>query len=127
LIAEFGGRGNIQTVLDAFEKILHEVGIRLNGRFWYFPTVGEYATVLERHGFHVEFAMAFDRATPLEDGDKGLRSWLEMFADHVLATVPHMERNELFDRIEKALRPKLYRDGTWHIDYKRIRIRAVKA
>ena len=43
-------------------------------RTFYFPTVGEYAPMLERHGLQVRAALLFDRPTPqqTEDGSGGL-------------------------------------------------------
>ena len=44
-----------------------------------------------------------------------------------LAAAPlglQLASNEI-DRIETELRPKLYREGVWYMDYKRLRIAAI--
>src|SRR5437588_184692 len=77
-VAEFGGRGNVQRILAAMQNGL----LCLHGRHivspWYFPSVAEYATVLERHGLEVRSVLLFDRPTPLE-GEHGMRHWVDMF------------------------------------------------
>ena len=53
---------------------------------WYYPSIGEYAPLLERHGLEVRNASLFDRPTPLE-GENGLDQWLRMFGQTYLAPV----------------------------------------
>jgi hypothetical protein len=36
------------------------------------------------------------------------------------------QRNDLMNRIETLARPALFRDGVWTVDYKRLRMIAVK-
>jgi SAM-dependent methyltransferase len=104
-VAEFGGKGNIAAVVGA-------AGINP----WYFPSIGEYATLLEQNGFTVSSALLFDRPTKLE-GEAGLREWVAMFYKPQLPA-------DLVERMEIELRPKLFRDGSWIIDYKRLRVAA---
>ena len=54
-VAEMGGRGNIATIVAAIYQALAEEGIpreRVRNP-WYFPSIGEYASLLERAGFEV--------------------------------------------------------------------------
>lgn len=104
-IAEFGGKGNIRSIIES-------AGFNP----WYFPSIGEYSSLLEQHGLLVTNAALFDRPTPLE-GENGIREWLGMFFK------PPLPPSEIA-RIEAELRPKLFRDGAWYIDYKRLRISA---
>lgn len=120
LVAEFGGRGNIAKLLAGVRA---ETGIA--GHPWYFPSLGEYATLLERHGFRVTHGFEIDRETALE-GDNGIADWLEMFGDALLATAPAGDRAAVSARIVERLRPVLYREGKWWADYTRLRVRAVK-
>jgi len=106
LVAEFGGKGNCAAVIEA-------IGIPCP---WYFPTIGEYGGVLERHGFELRQASLFDRPTRLEDGAAGLRGWIRMFGPDW----------EIPDDIEDRLRSRLWREGSWWIDYRRLRIQAVR-
>ena len=45
---------------------------------WYYPSIGEYTSLMEEIGFRVIFAQHFDRPTPL-DGENGLKNWIDMF------------------------------------------------
>lgn len=119
LVAEFGGSGNVASLLDAAREIFGERGQSVETP-WYFPSVGEYSTVLENAGFEVLYAVLFDRVTPLEGGEAGLANWLEVFAPQWRASV--------LDRFEEKVRPRLYdvQSGQWRLDYRRLRIAARK-
>ncbi len=80
LVVELGGKGNTQTVIDAVRDVAGPVETP-----WYYPSVGEYASVLERHGFEIAFAALFDRPTRVE-GEDGLEDWLAMFASAIVPT-----------------------------------------
>ncbi|MBV9384931.1 MAG: methyltransferase domain-containing protein [Chroococcidiopsidaceae cyanobacterium CP_BM_ER_R8_30] len=127
-VAEFGGKGNIRAITTAIGKALETNAISASfTNPWYFPSIGEYATLLEKQGFSVTHATLFDRLTPLEDGEKGMQNWIEMFADSLLPEMSSNKRISAMQDIENQLRPELYRDGTWFADYKRIRVVATKA
>ncbi len=126
-VAEFGGRGNVARLMEAACAALRRHGVAdpegLNP--WYFPSVGEYATVIESHGLAVSSAALFDRTTPL-DGPLGLRHWIEMFGSAFLSTLDPSTRESFFDEFERLAAPALLRDGVWHADYRRLRIVAVR-
>jgi trans-aconitate 2-methyltransferase len=120
-VAEFGGKGNVQAIVAALVSVCAKTG---SGPFespWYYPGIGEYATLLEQAGLEVSYAVLFDRPTPLE-GEGGLRHWVEMFANDVLARVAAGQREAFLQQVEEELRPILYRDGTWIADYRRLRV-----
>ena len=94
---------------------------------WFYPSIGEYAPMLESRGLLVTFAVLFDRPTPLEGGEQGLRAWLEMFGMFASNVLLPEQREELMQRIEVITRPTLFHDGQWTVDYKRLRMIAVKA
>lgn len=102
-VAEFGGKGNIASVVQSAGR-----------NPWYFPGIGEYASLLERHGLEVTQASLFDRPTKVE-GEQGLREWVGMFYK------PPLD-NDVISRMESELKPRLFRDGHWFIDYRRLRI-----
>jgi trans-aconitate methyltransferase len=124
-VAEFGGRGNVRAIEDALRVAAGQVGVPLGGSLWYFPSVGEYATLLEGVGLEVRLAVLFDRPTPLE-GDSGLRDWVHMFGGPLLRAVPAERREEFLRAVEEAARPALFRNGTWTADYRRLRVVAVR-
>ena len=126
-VAEFGGKGNIRSIKTALRRTLQQAGYTVSDEpYYYFPTVGEYASLLERIGFTVTFAAWFERPTPLEGGEAGLRDWLAVFADHFMKQVDVAQRPAIIQAIEDALRPALFRDGTWTADYCRLRVAAIK-
>jgi trans-aconitate methyltransferase len=120
-VAEFGGKGNVKAIAAALTQAAREAGLASWEPPWYFPAVGEYASLLERNSLEVTMAMLFDRPTPLE-GEDGMRQWVRMFAGDLLAAVPDGRRDELLQQVERQLRPVLYRDGKWHADYRRLRV-----
>lgn len=117
-VAEFGGKNNVSAIVAA---VLAEVPDARNP--WYYPSLGEYATLLEAHAFRVAHAFYFDRPTPLE-GARGIEDWLEMFGSVLLSPVSPAARNATVARIVERLRPELYKDGVWYADYVRLRIAA---
>ena len=126
-VAEFGGKGNCQSVIDALRTVLAHRGISADERFpWYFPSIGEYTTLLEQQGFRVTLASHFDRPTKMPDGDQGLRHWLDSFADSFFAGMSAEEKDQVCKEVTGQLRPTQYEGGEWFVDYKRIRIIAKK-
>jgi len=122
-VAELGGDGNVAAMVDAVLEELAERGYDADNP-WHFPTVGEYASRLERHGFEVRHATLFDRPTDL-DGADGLANWLDVFADGLFAPLTEREREAVVAAVEDRLRPAYYDDGVWTADYRRLRFRAV--
>jgi len=128
LVFEMGGRGNIQQIWNAAVQALTEMGVPNPEKLspWFYPTIGQYAPMLEERGLTVMFAVLFDRTTPLEGGEAGLGNWLEMFGTFASDVLRPGQRNELMSRIETLVRPALFREGVWTVDYKRLRMVAVK-
>lgn len=123
-VAELGGDGNVAAVVGAVSEELRERGYEASNP-WYFPTVGEYTTKLEAHGFKPRHVALFDRPTVLEGGEDGLANWLELFGDGLLGPVPAEERSAVIEGVEDRLRGIQYDDGTWTADYRRLRFAAV--
>ncbi|NET54354.1 MAG: class I SAM-dependent methyltransferase [Merismopedia sp. SIO2A8] len=124
-VGEFGGSGNIATLIDAMKTV---VGERENmGYFrnpWFFPETGEYKTCLERHGFLVKSIELIPRPTPLKTG---VKEWLKIFANYIISGLsPEMERHFL-EQVERLVRPTLYSENDgWVADYVRLRFYAIK-
>ncbi len=127
-VAEFGGKGNVEAIVRAILSVLSEIGCEepeaLNP--WYFPSVGDYAGRLEKHGFEVGYAVLFDRPTRLECGKFGMANWIEMFASDFFANLSEEVQKQVINAVEERLRSNQYRDGNWIADYRRIRVVAVK-
>ena len=129
-VAEFGGQGNIETLLDAIAKALMEKKtshslLDAKNLVNYFPSLAEYTTLLEAQGFRITHAFHFDRPTPLE-GQEGLRNWIQMFRGFVLKDLSPEEQESFLSLVEQKARPSLYKNAQWFADYKRLRVRAVK-
>ena len=124
-VGEFGGAGNVTLVEAALSAALERRGIdpgRVNA--WYFPTPDEYSANLAAYGFRVERIELIPRPTPLPTDIAG---WLETFAGPFTSAVPEQDRAAFLDEVEDALEPKLRQaDGTWFVDYVRLRFAAVK-
>ncbi len=124
-VAEFGGKGNGENVSEAIRQTLKEMlNLEVN-HSWFFPSIGDYATLLEKYKLNVSNAALFNRPTKLE-GEDGMRNWIKMFCESMFRDVPEVLKEEALNRIESKLRSKLFFDGSWFVDYKRLRIVARK-
>jgi trans-aconitate 2-methyltransferase len=124
-VAELGGKGNVRTIAAALREASRALLGEPVDHPWYYPSVAEYATLLERGGLEVTFAVLFDRPTPLE-GEGGMRHWVEMFGKSFQERVPAERRDEFLRQVEERTRPTLYCDGQWYADYRRLRVVAQK-
>lgn len=126
-VAEFGGKGNVQAIATALESALEALNIPAQAlNPWYFPSIGEYASLLEQQGFDVIHAMLFARPTPLAEGEAGMANWIQMFASSFLAGLSDEQQIQVTRVVEEHLKPTLYQQGIWTADYRRIRIVAIK-
>ena len=125
LVTEFGGKGCAEAVHSTLEECFAEQGLKYP-RVFYFPTVGEYASVLEKAGFKVIYATLFDRPTP-QNTSNGLADWIRMFIRKPFEGMEEALKSEILKETEDRLRSRLYVDGRWYIDYVRIRVKAVRA
>jgi trans-aconitate methyltransferase len=124
--AEFGGKGNIAEIEAALDEVLpayYEGRSRV--RKTYFPSIAEYAAVLERAGLETRVAMLFDRPTPLE-GEDGLANWLRQFSWYNFEALPAANREKALAEVVENVRGVLYRHGGWSADYRRLRLGASK-
>lgn len=127
MVVEFGGKGNIQQMWTALKKELVQRGHTPNANiaFWYFPSIGEYSTLLEKQGFRVLRASHFDRPTSLKGAD-GMKDWFLMFAENFFSGISASEKADILTAVQTSLRETHFVNGGWMADYKRIRIMAVK-
>lgn len=126
---EMGGARNIGSIRKALGEALvaHvEHDERHAESPWYFPSLSEYASLVEAAGLRVHSAWHFARPTRLEEGDSGLRNWLVMFAGVYLRDLDEMVREDVLSAVEQRLRADLFRDGAWWADYWRLRLVAYK-
>jgi trans-aconitate 2-methyltransferase len=124
-VVEFGGHGNTESLLHAVTAAQDRLG-RERFHPWYYPGIAEYAAVLERAGLETQVAMLFDRPVALEGGEQGMANWLEMFGKPFFAALAEGAKPDFIRLVEEHARQKLYRDGGWTMDYRRLRVMAVK-
>jgi trans-aconitate methyltransferase len=123
-VAEMGGKGNIAQIEAAIQNVLSRRGLKAEWRTWY-PSIGEYAALLESCGLETRTALLFDRPTPLE-GPAGMENWIRQFKWYCFEGLTNGERTEALQEVVNLLRPVLFREGKWYADYRRLRIVAVK-
>ena len=121
-VFEMGGRGNNARIHAALAEACARRALEYRMPF-YFPTIGEYAALLEKAGFKVEYALMFDRPTELS-GEDGLADWIRMFVRTPFEGVEGME--EIVREAVNELCGELFHDGKWYADYVRLRMKAVK-
>lgn len=124
LVAELGGVGNVAAIVGAVQDAMADRGHAVENP-WYFPSVGEYTTRLERVGFEVRLARLFDRPTTLA-GETGLADWLAQFGDSLFAPLEAGEEEAVVGDVEDALRGDYFDGEDWTADYRRLRVVAVR-
>lgn len=127
LVAEFGGKGNIKSIIDAIEAAAKQLHLehRIISNFWFFPSIGHYATLLESTGFETEQIWLFDRPTKLV-GKDGMLKWINQFAQHAFVNLNEEETKMVTDLAIELLKPTNFKNGEWTADYRRLRVKAIK-
>jgi len=127
MVVEFGGKDNNQYMFAALKNSFKKRGYTKNANisYLYYPSIGEYASLLEKQGFRVIRAAHFDRQTPLK-GENGMKDCFLMFGDNFFPGIPSNVKYEILEETQAALRATHFKNGAWSADYKRIRIVAIK-
>lgn len=123
-VAEMGGAGNVQRIVDGIAALLSVRGIDIDTvNPWYFPSPEDYRTRLEAHGFEIAAIDHFPRPTPLE---VDISAWLEIFTQSFFHAFTSRERSTLLGELRERLRADLCdARGVWEVDYVRLRFLAV--
>lgn len=127
-VAEFGAKGNVEKIRNTIREVLKGHGYHDQAAIqkWYFPSVAEYSTLLEKHGFDIRFIESYNRPTVLKNSEAGIIEWLEMFAASFFKGISEQEKQKLLHVIQDRLYDDLYQNGEWVADYKRLRFCAIK-
>lgn len=123
-VFEFGGYGNNALIHSALREEFEKRELTYRMPF-YFPTIGEYTSLLEQGGFFMRSALLLDRTTKLK-GDDGLCDWVRMFVKAPFEGLGPSLAEEIIRSAVTELKSVLYRDGNWYADYVRLRCKAVK-
>lgn len=128
LVLEFGGKGNVQTIVKELRSSLASRGYAKESKLqlWYFPSIGEYTTQLETRGFSVTMAQHFDRPTELADEKTGIKDWISMFGSRFFEGVALEDIEDIKTEVQENIKSTCFKNGKWYADYKRLRIIAVK-
>lgn len=126
-VAELGGDYNVQSIVDAIQEASNRLNIPYEAELfpWVFPTEETMKSYLTKAGFEVITMEHYERPTPLI-GEDGLRNWLEMFGNNLFKHLTLEEKEAMYTECEHILRPILYKEGTWTLDYWRLRFIAKK-
>ncbi|WP_303636692.1 MULTISPECIES: class I SAM-dependent methyltransferase [Stenotrophomonas] len=121
-VAEFGGHGNVATIIAAVQAARVAHGHAAVANPWYLPTADDYADRLRQHGFQVQLIECTARPTALPSGVAG---WLRVFAAPLLDDLPTPAR-AIVREAAAALLDDLPRDpaGQPLADYVRLRVLA---
>ena len=123
-VCEFGGEGNAYHVISAMQEVFANhpaFGIFENP--WYFPSVEAYRTLLESEGLRVEYIELIPRPTPMDD----ISNWLDIFANGITSHLTKAQFEIFKQECKEILKKTNYsKDEGWIVDYKRLRVKAVK-
>jgi trans-aconitate methyltransferase len=128
LVAEVGGKGNIQKIISSIDETVSAAGfdkVSFEDVFC-FPSIGEYATLLEKNGYKVEMCHLFDRPTAILNGINGFKDWVSVFGISFFQNVPSDKQSEIIDKAIKLMMNKLEKDDRYFADYVRLRVIARK-
>lgn len=121
-VGELGAAGNLQVVISALLAVAAERG-RSPVSPWRFPTREEHSARLVRHGFVVERVVVEARPTRLPTD---LAGWLDTFGAAFFDGLSFDARRRERDAVVASLAPSCRAgDGTWTLDYVRLRFAAV--
>ena len=120
LVCEFGAKGNIATIENAFVKARNSLGYDYEPKF-NFPTVDDFGKLLENNGFVIDRIYDYDRPTVLKDNEQGLVDWMKQFFASELAVMPEHIQAMVFEKVEEFTRGTLWNGAEWVADYRRLR------
>jgi hypothetical protein len=60
------------------------------------------------------------------EGESGLADWINMFATPFIDDLAAGPRAQIMERAVELVRPALFVDGRWSVDYRRIRFVAFR-
>ncbi|WP_242491902.1 hypothetical protein [Miniphocaeibacter massiliensis] len=114
----------MSKIHNALSTIFKKYGLIYKNPFYY-PTLGEYASLLESRGFKVKFAMKFERVRELK-GENSLADWIDMFIFKPFEGIDKDKKNMIINEVVELLRDELKYRGNWYVDHSILRISAKK-
>lgn len=120
LVCEFGARGNIATIENAFAEACNSLGDGYEAKF-NFSTVEDFGNLLKKNGFVIDRIYEYDRPTVLKDGEQGLVNWMKQFFVSELEVMPEHIQAIAFENVKRLTRETLWNGKEWVADYRRLR------
>jgi len=125
-VGECAARGHVMTIITAAQKVMAKRGIDMTSLpHWYFPSLEEFQSYLEKSGFQVKMirVQAGKMALPCT-----IEEWLWMFAGNLPKALDTADRESFFEEVTEFCRPDLYneKEGKWVIDKARLQFEAVR-
>lgn len=127
-IAEMGAKGNVRKIIESIQNAIQAANFKnvpLEEVF-YFPSLGQYASLLEKNGFAVEAAFMFERPTSIENGKADFKDWVNIFGVLFFQHVPISKKPEIVDQAISKMLKELEKNERYYADYVRLRIVAKK-
>lgn len=115
LICEFGAKGNVSAIENAFVSAYGSLGYKYNSKF-NFATAEDFLHTIENNGFDSEQIYVYDRPTVLKDGSKGLANWIKQFFASELSTLSDKEKLAVITEAEKLAKDTLWDGSSWIAD-----------
>jgi trans-aconitate methyltransferase len=127
-VAEFGGKNNVKNIIDALRRVLlrHNYPENATIQPWFYPSIGEYTSLLEKGGLVVNYASYYNRETELKDHESGIKDWILMFGKSFLEGLEKTAVEQVLDEVQETVKQSNFRNNKWYADYKRLRIVATK-
>ncbi|MFS3930297.1 class I SAM-dependent methyltransferase [Priestia flexa] len=126
-VTEFNGKNHLYPVFNEVMRQLAVFNI-ISSDFslpFYFPSIGEYTSLLEQHEFHVQSAIYFTHPLVLQHED-GLRNWLDTHASSLFKNITAETKQIIFNRVEDRLQETFFKHDEWYLPAASIRVQAVK-
>lgn len=120
LVCEFGAKGNIATIENAFIDACRELEYEYKPMF-NFPMSENFADLLEQNDFVIDKVYDYARPTPLKDNERGLANWMRQFFASDLEMMPEKVQNEIIKKVENLTKEPLWNGNEWIADYRRLR------
>eukprot|EP00931_Biecheleriopsis_adriatica_P076321 TRINITY_DN50041_c0_g1_i1.p1 TRINITY_DN50041_c0_g1~~TRINITY_DN50041_c0_g1_i1.p1 ORF type:complete len:245 (+),score=49.58 TRINITY_DN50041_c0_g1_i1:97-735(+) len=122
LVAEFGGQGNVHVIVSALGAELESRGFDAEERNpWFFPSAEAYASMLTNAGFSIKRCELVEAPTSLPNGGD-ISGWLRTFCSKWLHDIEEPVAQSILSSVRERLsKSHLLREGTWFVDYVRLR------
>ena len=125
LVAEFGGYGNIATIVNAYTEVADKYGYQYKSRF-NFQKAEDFNALLVKNGFTVDDIYDYDRPTPIKD-EAGMKHICSQFFKTELDAIPEDIAARILQEMYDMVLQKLWNGKEWVADYRRLRVIAHKS